>query len=166
MASRSIVRMPPASAAGGPKAVSAGADGLSVAPVVDGIAVSPSAMRFGLAGPGRAVYAALVTRPVGQLAGKGLAVHPLGQMVLAGERGEAGHRAIELQFDRTGRAMALLADDNFRLAGDLVAFRHPGGELVAIALQRLAHLMIVLFAVDEQHDVRVLLDRAGLAQVG
>ena len=40
----------------------------------------------------------------------------LGQTLVARERGEARHRALELQLDGAGRAVALLADDDFGLA--------------------------------------------------
>ena len=38
------------------------------------------------------------------------------------EIGEAGDFGIELQFDGAGRAVALLADDDFGLAMDTIAF--------------------------------------------
>ena len=47
----------------------------------------------------------------------------------------------------------------------LSAFRQPFGEFLAVGFQRLAHLVVVFLAVDEQHHVGVLLDRAGFTQV-
>src|SRR5690606_8306129 len=57
--------------------------------------------------------------------------------------------AEELELDRARRAVSLLADDDL------------GQSLVRRIL-----LVVVLVAVDEDDHVRVLLDRAGLAQVG
>src|SRR6218665_3189661 len=55
---------------------------------------------------------------------------------------------LEEQLDRAGRAIALLADDDF-------------GHVRLLAL-----FFLVVVAVDEHDDVGILLDGAGLAQVG
>src|SRR5712692_4683390 len=66
---------------------------------------------------------------------------------------EAGEFALEVQRHEAGRAVALLTDEQLRQALDVVPV------LVGRAV-------IHLGAVDEAHHVRVLLDRARLAQVG
>ena len=77
--------------------------------------------------------------------------HPnlLDVVALGGEVFEARGRVLEGQLDEAGGAVALFGDDEF---GD--AFE------VGIVL------LIDLFAEDEGHDIGVLLDGAGFAQVG
>src|SRR5579862_6255906 len=82
------------------------------------------------------------------------------------EIGEARDRGLELQFHCAGWAVALFADDQFRLARHAFAFGEPLSELFAVRFHRLAHLVIIFFAEHEQHHVGVLLDRARLAQIG
>ena len=60
--------------------------------------------------------------------------------------GEAGQPFVEAQGDQTRGTVALLGDDEFRQTLDRLVFR-----------------LVVLFTVDEQHDVGVLLDGPGLA---
>ncbi len=74
-------------------------------------------------------------------------------------------RGVELQFDDAGGAVALLADDDFGDAGDLVHLVLPFLMLGGVGARLLAGEVIFL-AVDEEHHVGVLLDRAGFAQVG
>src|SRR5450759_45179 len=85
---------------------------------------------------------------------------PLWQMVGLRQGREFRDGAFELQFDRAGRAVALLADDDLGPAVHLFALRQPFREFLAVGLQRLAHLVIVLVAEYEQHHVGVLFDRA------
>src|SRR5471032_2598026 len=83
--------------------------------------------------------------------------HALRQMVALRQRREFGDGPVEGQFDRAGRAVTLLADDDLGLAAVFFGVRHPGAELLAVALQRLSHHVVIFFAIDEQHDVGVLL---------
>ena len=92
-------------------------------------------------------------------------LNALGQALFAHQRGEARDRGLELQLDRAGRAMALLADDDFGLAVHLVPLGLPFGEFLAAARPRLAHQVVIFLAEDEQHHVGVLLDRARFTQV-
>ena len=74
-------------------------------------------------------------------------------------------RILELQLHGAGRAVALLADDHLGDAVDLLHLVLPLEVLLGAGL-RLLVLEVVLLAIDEQHHVGVLLDRAGFAQVG
>src|SRR5439155_21195219 len=65
------------------------------------------------------------------------------------QRLEAGALADEGEVDASGGAVSLLADDELRLA---------------VHLRRVA--LIDLGAIDEEDDVRVLLDRSRFAEVG
>src|SRR6185312_10584286 len=145
IAPRLMVSTPPASLAGGPEvSTSSGTGRGSVADMALVIAPRP-----------RAVHAARMLRS-----------HAVRQVVLACERGETRDRAVELQFDGAGRAVALLADDHFGFAVHLVRFRHPFRELLTVGLHRLAHLVIIFLAKQEHHHVGVLLDRTRFTQVG
>ena len=84
--------------------------------------------------------------------------HSFREVSVAGEIAEAGELALEGQLHRACWAMALLADDHFGFAVYLVSLRQPFGELFAIGFQRLSHLMVILFAIDEQNHVGILLD--------
>ena len=81
------------------------------------------------------------------------------------EIGKAGHRAVELQFDRSCGAVTLLADNHLGLAVHAFAFGEPFREFLTVGLGGLAHLMIVFFAEYEEHDVGVLLDQSQLSQI-
>src|SRR3954470_4328749 len=87
------------------------------------------------------------------------------QMAVMGRIAELRHGGIELQFDGAGRAVPLLADDDFGLA---VHQRHV--ELPFFIFRRAGPRLlvgqIVLFPEHEQDDVGVLFDRAGFSQVG
>ena len=61
--------------------------------------------------------------------------------------------------------MALLGDNDFRPAVSIIHFNQPFRVFFRAGL-RLLVLQIIFFAVDEHHDVGVLLDRTGLAKVG
>jgi hypothetical protein len=61
--------------------------------------------------------------------------------------------------------VALLTDDHIRPCMHLVAFRQLFPELLAVALQRPPHAMVVFLAVDEQHHDGALLDRARFTQL-
>src|SRR5262249_11176133 len=86
------------------------------------------------------------------------------QPVFLGEIGEACHAGLELQLNGSGRSGALLADDDLGLAVYRVHFGLPL-EVLFRAGARLLVLEIIFLAEQEQHDVGVLLDRAGFAQV-
>src|SRR6185295_1359612 len=152
IAPRSIVRIPPVSGTSESALRSAGASDTSRSR-----AVLASAIRRGLAARRPPVHGTS-----GHLGG---CLHALRQTGLARERGEACYRCVELQFDSTCRPMALLADDDFGFAMHFVGLRQPFREFFAIGFQRLAHLMVVLFTIDEQNHVGVLLDRAGFSQI-
>src|SRR3546814_18176292 len=94
-------------------------------------------------------------------------------MVIGDEVAEPRGVAVEGELPRADRAVALLGDDHLGFAiGALAAFLPALQALVelvvvlAVALGRLGALNVILVAVDEHDDVSVLLDRAGLAQVG
>src|SRR5208337_3787759 len=80
------------------------------------------------------------------------------------QRTEPGHLGVELQFDRAGGAMPLLADDHLGPAVRALHLAHPGDVLLG-AGPRLLVLEIIFLAEDEQHHVGVLLDLPGFAQV-
>ncbi len=90
---------------------------------------------------------------------------PVRQMAVLRQIAEPRELALELQFDGAGRAVALLADDDFGLA---VHQRHV--ELPFFVFRRAdARLLVgevIFLAIHEHHDVGVLLDRAGFTQVG
>src|SRR3546814_2506682 len=94
-------------------------------------------------------------------------------MVIGDEVAEPRGVAVEGELPRADRAVALLGDDHLGFAiGALAAFLPALQALVelvvvlAVALGRLGALNVLLVAVDEHEDVGVLLERAGLAQVG
>ena len=73
--------------------------------------------------------------------------------------------ASKLELHGAGRAVALLADDDFGAAVHLLHLALPG-EVLGRAFLGLLVLEVVFLAIDEEHDVGVLLDRAGVAEVG
>src|SRR3974377_127684 len=73
--------------------------------------------------------------------------------------GETRHRPVELQFDRAGRPMALLADDHFGLTLDPISLGLPFLKLLTVRLEWLAHRMIIFLTEYEEHHVGVLFDR-------
>ena len=62
--------------------------------------------------------------------------------------------------------MALLGDDDFGQPEDLLRLVLPFRELVGFFRVRLLVGVVIFLAVDEQHDVGVLFDGTGFAQVG
>ena len=78
---------------------------------------------------------------------------------------EPRHGGIELQFDGAGRAVPLLADDDFGLAMHQLHVELPFF-IFRRAGPRLLVSQIVLFPEHEQDDVGVLFDRAGFSQIG
>src|SRR4051794_38721474 len=74
------------------------------------------------------------------------------------EVAEPRDRGFERQIDGAGRAVALLADDDFGLAVREVHVQPPF-LVLGRARARLLHGEVVFLAIDEQHDVSVLLDR-------
>ena len=123
----------------------AGRDRIRVGDDVHAALYAPAARRFNRAGP--------------------QSVGVRRQMAVLREVAEPGELALELQFDGAGRAVALLADDDFGLA---VHQRHV--ELPFFVFRRAdARLLVgevIFLAVHEHHDVGVLLDRTGFTQVG
>src|SRR5690349_21118730 len=95
IAVRSMVRMPPASAAGGPAVVTFSIGGSS------GSMDSAADM-----GPVLACFQAAITPP-----SQTALADPVGQPFLFGQRRELGDRAFKRELDRAGRSVALLADD-------------------------------------------------------
>jgi len=79
--------------------------------------------------------------------------------VLAREIAEAGEFGLELQLDRPRRAVALLADDDFRLPVRAIHLALPLGVLWR-AHARFFVFEIIFFAIDEEDDVGVLFDRS------
>jgi hypothetical protein len=69
-----------------------------------------------------------------------------------------------MQVHGAGLAMALLGDDEFGLVPDLGDLFAPGRVFLDVVDWRLA--LLIFAAVDKHYDVGVLLDRAGLAQIG
>src|SRR6185312_3687889 len=92
-------------------------------------------------------------------------VGPVRQMVVGSEIAETGYARLELKFDGAGRAVALFADDHLGLA---VHERHVEHPFLVFRSTRAWLLVgeIIFLTIDEHHDVGVLLDRAGFAQVG
>ena len=89
----------------------------------------------------------------------------VGQVVVFNEVTESRVLPLELQRHRTRRSMALLGDDDLGLAVRELHVEFPLLVLGRTGLGLLV-LQIVFLAIHEQHHVRVLLDRAGFAQVG
>src|SRR6202790_539941 len=92
-------------------------------------------------------------------------VRSVGQMVVQRQIAEPGETGLELQLDRAGWAVALLADDHFGLA---VHQRHVQLPFLIFRRARAGFLVrqIIFLAEHEHHHVGVLLDRAGFTQVG
>src|SRR5580700_10251795 len=90
---------------------------------------------------------------------------PFGQTIVLGKVGEARHVGLELQCDRAGRAVPLLADDDLGAAVDLFHLGLPI-EIFLAAGARLLVAQVIFLAEHEQHDVGILLDRSRLAQIG
>src|SRR6266516_7065614 len=86
----------------------------------------------------------------------GLEVAP----VCAIEIGEAGHRGVELQFDRPCGTMTLLTNNNFGLAIHALAFRQPFRKFLAVCLGWLAYLMVVFLPEYKEDDVGILFNRS------
>src|SRR5476649_2666242 len=70
------------------------------------------------------------------------------QRVFFGEIAEAGQLGLELQLDRPGRPVALLAEDHFGAAVRALHIRHPG-DMLGRAGARLLVLQIIFLAEDE-----------------
>src|SRR5205809_3921501 len=89
----------------------------------------------------------------------------VGQVAILREIAEARELAFELYFHGAGGAVALLADDDFGLA---VHQRHVELPFFVFgrADTRLLIGEVIFLAIHEEHDVSVLLDRTGFAQVG
>src|SRR4029078_6214426 len=89
--------------------------------------------------------------------------HPLRQMVGGAEIAKACDGGVELQLQVSGRAVALLADDDLGLA---VHDRHLGLPLDVLfgARPRLLVAQVVFFAEHEKPNVGVLFDRSRFRQ--
>src|SRR5690349_16754277 len=95
-----------------------------------------------------------------------------GQPVLVGRVAEFREAALETEALLAGAAVAVLGDDQLGHARDLAVLGFPfleGREdLDRVArdrVLRLVRLQIIFLAIDEEHDVGVLLDRSRFAQV-
>ena len=75
------------------------------------------------------------------------------------EIGETGDFGVELQANRSGRSVPLLADNDLRLTVNGI---HLGQPFIVIGCSRtrLFVRQIIFLAVDEKDDIRILLDRA------
>src|ERR1700730_6715425 len=91
-------------------------------------------------------------------------IRSIRQMAIVGQIAKPRHGGVELQFDGTGRAVALLADDDLGLA---VHQRHVELPFFVFrrARARLLICQIIFLAEHEHHDVGILFDRTGFAQV-
>jgi len=67
----------------------------------------------------------------------GMSADLIGEMVGGGVVGELGRRSVELQLDRTGRAVALLANDHLGKPVNLLLF------LMILILKMLKRLLIL-----------------------
>src|SRR5512138_769399 len=110
---------------------------------------------------------------VGSGAGAASASVVGGEVVIGDQVAEARGIAVEGELTRADRPVALLGDDDLGLAVGALAALLPALQalvelvvVLAVALRGLGALGVVLLTVDEHDDVGVLLDRAGLAQVG
>ena len=90
---------------------------------------------------------------------------PRQQVLFVREIGEARHLGLEGEFDGAGRAVALLADDDFGLAVRPLHAPPAISTNSSVPSRGCLLLQIIFLAEDEHHDVGVLLDRAGFAQV-
>src|SRR6202790_104939 len=95
---------------------------------------------------------------------RGASIAALRQVAVMREVAEPRQAGFELQFHGAGRAMPLLADDDFGLA---VHQRHV--ELPFLVFRRAGPRLlvgqIIFLAEHEHHDVGVLFDRSGFTQV-
>src|SRR3569832_1100385 len=96
---------------------------------------------------------------------RGLAEASAREGAVLGEIREAGVAAVELEFDAVGRAVTMLLHQHLGLAGGAVELLRPLHVVGRTGLG-LPGREIILFAIDEHHDVGVLFERAGLAKVG
>jgi hypothetical protein len=94
------------------------------------------------------------------------------QLIIVDIIAKAGDCSFKFQLHLAGRAVALLGDDQFGHAFHALEFGQPFGMIVkhlgVIAFHRplgLARHHIIFLAEHEQHNVRVLLDRARFAKV-
>src|ERR1700738_2070016 len=96
--------------------------------------------------------------------GAAASIASIRQMAVMRQIAEPRHAGLELQLDSAGRAVALLADDDFGLA---VHQRHVELPFFVFRRARAGLLVgeIIFLAEHEHHHVGVLLDRAGLTQV-
>lgn len=78
--------------------------------------------------------------------------------------GKARELALKRQIHGAGRAMSLLADDDFGLAPRCRKLNFPFHVSIG-AGRRLSILQIIFFAIDKEYDVGVLFNRPGLAEV-
>src|SRR5215218_8323060 len=100
-----------------------------------------------------------------------LAAH-LRQIAFVDSVAELGDAPVKTDSDDAGGAVALLGDDHFRLAGRRGVFGVPllvFCQLLGLVGRRhvgLDRLEVIILAIDEEHDVGVLLDRAGFTKIG
>src|SRR5260370_32337094 len=106
----------------------------------------------------------LLTKRAGRFNRSTALSNPIGQMAVMRQSAESRKLAFKLQFDRAGRAVALLADDDLGLA---VHKRHV--ELPFFVFRRTdARFLVgevIFLAEHDYHDVGVLFDRPGFTQV-
>src|SRR5215203_2067657 len=81
------------------------------------------------------------------------------QVIIVDGIAELGDAAVEFDPDLAGRTVALLGDDDFRLAVRASHLFLPPGK-IGMVVGRLLRREIIILAIDEEHYVGVLLDRA------
>ncbi len=99
--------------------------------------------------PRSARHAVALGLETGRVRGEPTVCRPVAIAPSARQVGELRVALQERELDRVGRAVAVLGEDHL-------------GQALLVGLLR----VVVLVAVDEHDQVGVLLDRAGLAQVG
>src|SRR5438876_11482124 len=111
-----------------------------------------------------AMFMPLFTRRNAAIQPQFASIAAVGQVAILCEIAEARELALELHFHGAGRAVALLADDDFGLA---VHQRHIELPFLVFRRARTRFLIgqIVFLAEHEHHNVGVLLDRAGFTQI-
>src|SRR5215475_7526123 len=173
IAERSMERMPPASASGGPTFINVGSAEADVSALLD----------FDLRSRNAIVWTSAKLRgPLPQLAtynGAGEYNWPLrrcgnnlrrllakahGQSVFLSKIRKAGHRCLELQHNGAGWTVTLLSDDDLGLAMDRLHLGLPL-EIFLGSRAGFSVLDVVFLAEDKHHDVRVLFNGARFSQV-
>ena len=78
---------------------------------------------------------------------------------------KAGKAALEAEFHRANRAVALFADDHFRLAMHVLHDALPLRHFFQLMIAGLFAFFVIFVTVNKHHHIGVLLDGARFAQV-